>query len=428
MDSHIAGPGIAVRSNSNTIIPSETLDDLSTRFIINVPEEERKDPVRICFQIELAWWFYLDFYRAENPNLPFCSMREFARNIFNHIPFLREFSANTDEVVASWKEYKMAVPTYGAILLDEGLEYVLLVQGYLARASWGFPKGKVNEQEQPHDCAVREVLEETGFDISSLIDKDEYIDNHFNDQLTRLYIITGVPRDVNFHPKTRNEIKCIEWFSVSDLPCSKKDHLAKASVTYGPNAFFMVIPFIRHLRKWISSRAQKVTKLLQPQVSGDHSASPNLPQYSVAEMEKQKQKQQQLFSAMCMNDLTNYLAVKENPPPVRTSSRSTYSPPPRMLRQRNLKQASESERSKGHRPSPDVEKQSPNQPGIGRGKSLGTRFNEPSRKERKSAPRHSNSNSSLYSLISSTAWQNFTLDRSQLMACFITGSKHKAVT
>lgn len=427
MDSHIAGPGAAFRANSNIVIPSETLDDLSTRFIINVPEEERKDPVRICFQIELAWWFYLDFYCAENTSLPFCSMRDFTRIIFNHIPFLREHSEKIDEIVASWKEYKMAVPTYGAILLDEGLENVLLVQGYFARASWGFPKGKVNEQEQPHDCAVREVLEETGFDISSLIDKDEYIDNHFNDQLTRLYIITGVPHDVKFQPKTRNEIKSIEWFPVSDLPCSKKDHLAKASVTYGPNAFFMVIPFVRHLRRWISSRTQKVTKLLPSQGPGDQPASPNIPQYSVAEMEKQKQKQQQLFSTMSMNDLTNYF-VKESPPPppVRSSSRSTYSPPPRMLRQRNLKQASESERAKGRRPSPDVEKQSPNQTGIGRGKSLGTRFNEPSRKERKSAPRHNNN--ALYSVISSSAWQNFTLDRSQLMACFITGSKHKALT
>ena len=33
----------------------------------------------------------------------------------------------------------------------------LLVQGYLAKSGWGFPKGKVNEDEAPHDCAVREV-------------------------------------------------------------------------------------------------------------------------------------------------------------------------------------------------------------------------------------------------------------------------------
>ena len=43
-------------------IPLEILDDLGSRFIINVPEEERKDLIRICFQIELAHWFYVDEY------------------------------------------------------------------------------------------------------------------------------------------------------------------------------------------------------------------------------------------------------------------------------------------------------------------------------------------------------------------------------
>lgn len=36
---------------------------------------------------------------------------------------------------------------------------MLLVQGYLAKSGWGFPKGKVNKEEAPHDCAAREVSE-----------------------------------------------------------------------------------------------------------------------------------------------------------------------------------------------------------------------------------------------------------------------------
>ena len=43
-------------------IPRAILDDLGSRFIINIPEEERKDLIRICFQIELAHWFYVDEY------------------------------------------------------------------------------------------------------------------------------------------------------------------------------------------------------------------------------------------------------------------------------------------------------------------------------------------------------------------------------
>ena len=32
-------------------IPLEILDDLGSRFIINLPEDQRKDLIRICFQV-----------------------------------------------------------------------------------------------------------------------------------------------------------------------------------------------------------------------------------------------------------------------------------------------------------------------------------------------------------------------------------------
>ncbi|KAK8773068.1 hypothetical protein V5799_012405 [Amblyomma americanum] len=117
-------------------------------------------------------------------------MKEFTQMIFQHVPSLREHLPKLDVIIESWKEYKMAVPTYGAILLDETLEHVLLVQSYWVRATWGFPKGKVNEGEEPHICAAREVLEETGYDITALLNKSEYIERQIHDQVTRLYIIT----------------------------------------------------------------------------------------------------------------------------------------------------------------------------------------------------------------------------------------------
>ena len=46
--------------------------------MINVPEEESRDPIRLLFQVELAHWFYLDFYCPENSELRPCSIKEFA--------------------------------------------------------------------------------------------------------------------------------------------------------------------------------------------------------------------------------------------------------------------------------------------------------------------------------------------------------------
>ncbi|XP_067430166.1 m7GpppN-mRNA hydrolase [Thunnus thynnus] len=233
-------------------IPSGVLDDLCSRFILHIPSEERDNAIRVCFQIELAHWFYLDFCMQNTPGAPHCGIRDFAKAVFHHCPFLLPHGEDVQKVLEQWKEYKMGVPTYGAIILDESLENALLVQGYLAKSGWGFPKGKVNEDEAPHDCAVREVMEETGFDIKNRICKDMYIEQKITDQLVRLYIIPGVSKDTKFNPKTRKEIRNIEWFPIEKLPCHRNDMTPKSKLGLAPNRFFMAIPFIRPLREWIS--------------------------------------------------------------------------------------------------------------------------------------------------------------------------------
>lgn len=289
-------------------LPSDILDDLSSRFIINVPEEERKDLVRICFQIELAHWFYLDFYCTdENPKLRPCSMREFATRIFFHIPFLKPHVANIDNILEQWREYKQNVPTFGAIVLNEDLTKVLLVQSYWAKSSWGFPKGKVNEDEDPTHCAVREVLEETGFDISNLIDENEYIESVINEHLVRLYIICGVQKDTKFQPRTRNEIKNVEWFSLADLPNNKKDMTPKLRTGVGPNAFFMVIPFVRRMRRWV-----QVKNLREKNANGNTVRRYRHRSVGDVESMSKSKRQHQMLSQSVQNEMPSYKEFKNS--------------------------------------------------------------------------------------------------------------------
>ncbi|XP_068910232.1 m7GpppN-mRNA hydrolase [Tenebrio molitor] len=229
-------------------IPTDILDDLLTRFIICVPESAKQNLIRICFQIELAHWFYLDFYVTSESKLKACSIYEFAAHVFQHIPSLQKEQHKLNQILAEWKEYKQTVPTYGAILLSEGMTHVLLVQSYFAKSSWGFPKGKVNEEEDPAHCAIREVLEETGFDITSYVSPDEWLESTINDQLVRLYVIKNIPMKTKFQPKTRYEIKACEWFPVADLPNSKKDATPKVKMGVSANSFFMVLPFVKRLK------------------------------------------------------------------------------------------------------------------------------------------------------------------------------------
>lgn len=304
-------------------IPSGVLDDLCSRFILHIPSEERDNAIRLCFQIELAHWFYLDFCMQNTPGAPHCGIRDFAKAVFHHCPFLLPHGEDVQKVLEQWKEYKMGVPTYGAIILDESLENVLLVQGYLAKSGWGFPKGKVNEDEAPYDCAVREVLEETGFDIKNRICKDMYIEQKITDQVVRLYIIPGVSKNTKFNPKTRKEIRNIEWFPIEKLPCHRNDMTPKSKLGLAPNRFFMAIPFIRPLREWISQLRGESTD--SDEDLANNTNSPSKPSDNVRSKSRQlagtelfpgeswtKQKQQKTLGQLSQYELNQKPNLKGN--------------------------------------------------------------------------------------------------------------------
>ena len=130
--------------------------------------------------------------------------------------------------------------------------FSILVQGFWAKASWGFPKGKVFEEESEAKCAQREVFEETGYDITSQLVDDQYLQININEQTIRLYIVTGVSKKTEFAPRTRREIKEVRWFPLEDLPVHRKDTRSKQALGYSANSFFMVIPFVKALKQWIS--------------------------------------------------------------------------------------------------------------------------------------------------------------------------------
>ncbi len=114
-----------------------------------------------------------------------------------------------------------------------------MVQGYWSNSTWGFPKGKVNADEDPVVCACREVKEEIGYDCTDRVEKNEFIESYIRETYMRLYIVTGVSKEEKFIPLTRNEIKGIQWFPIKNLPVHRYE------TDLNSNAFFMVIPIIR---------------------------------------------------------------------------------------------------------------------------------------------------------------------------------------
>lgn len=105
-------------------------------------------------------------------------------------------------------------------------------------------------------CAVREVLEEVGYDCSDKIRDEDFLEMQWQQQVhaaagcacscldrplqacrqpapaprtqvMRLYVVPGVPEETVFETRTKKEIGEIAWHKIKDLPTSKEDAQGK---------------------------------------------------------------------------------------------------------------------------------------------------------------------------------------------------------
>ncbi|KAH9849735.1 Dcp2, box A domain-containing protein [Lenzites betulinus] len=235
-------------ANYSNFTEEEVFEDLSSRFILNLPQEELASVERVCFQVEQAHWYYEDFIREQNSSkFHSYTLKTFSEALFHACPILADKAADFERTFASFMKYKTRVPVCGAIMLNSTWDKCVLVKGWKSSAGWGFPKGKINEQEPKHRCAIREVLEETGYDLENQLDPANVIQMSIKEQSISLYIVPGVPEDYQFQTRTRKEISRIAWFKLSDLPTWKRNKTV-------PGKFYLISPFISQLKAFIHDR------------------------------------------------------------------------------------------------------------------------------------------------------------------------------
>ncbi|KAL0322339.1 UNVERIFIED_CONTAM: decapping enzyme subunit [Sesamum calycinum] len=249
-----SGLNRATSGSKNALPPQELLDDLCSRFVLNVPKEDQQSFERILFLVEYAHWFYEDNSVEKNPSLKSLTLKEFTSLLFNNCDVLKPYVAHIDDIFKDFTSYKVRVPVTGAIILDETYERCLLVKGWKG-TSWSFPRGKKNKDEEDHNCAIREVLEETGFDVSELLHKDDNIEMIFGQQRVKLYIIAGVKDDTPFAPLTKKEISEIAWHRLDELQPANDDVISRGITGL---KLYMVAPFLASLKLWISGHPPPV--------------------------------------------------------------------------------------------------------------------------------------------------------------------------
>ncbi|CAB9500601.1 mRNA decapping [Seminavis robusta] len=237
----------------------DALEDVHTRFLLNLPSEELATADRILFQIEQAWWFYEDWIcdqqqaAQQESLLPrFKHLKPFAVEMFQFSPLLQiaQFPAMWDK----FSKYKRKISTYGCILLNVDCTKIVLCQDYNSK-SWTFPAGKINQGEEGIDAATRETYEETGFDVNCrlgltqqqqqhattttwkhpLQEKDAVAFTEDGGKHRTYYICHGVPEEFPFGPVVRKEIAAVEWHPLEKVP--KRN--------------YAVLPILPKVRRWI---------------------------------------------------------------------------------------------------------------------------------------------------------------------------------
>ena len=117
-----------------------------------------------------------------------------------------------DKYCESPKREQPKQKTYGAILCireKTGQDLYALVQGSYT-GKWSFPKGHSNEGEQPIECTLREVAEETGID--KLPEPIEYLQIGYGN-----YFLFNLEEPVPLIPRDTHEIMDTKWVTLEEM-------------------------------------------------------------------------------------------------------------------------------------------------------------------------------------------------------------------
>jgi 8-oxo-dGTP pyrophosphatase MutT (NUDIX family) len=201
-----------------------------------------------------------DFFADKYNNLPhYKTLKLFTELIITHCPQLRHLSSKMAGLFESFCSYKESIPVCGVIMLNEDMSKMVLVRNWKG-TSWSFPRGKINQNESPYDCAMRETYEEAGFNPRAHCKEEDVLTfREKQGKAAKMYIASNVPEDTVFIPQTRKEISKVSFHDLDHLPGSN----------------WGVLPFMEMLLKWIdknykaSSKTGKKKKKKEDKRSGD---------------------------------------------------------------------------------------------------------------------------------------------------------------
>lgn len=127
-----------------------------------------------------------------------------------------EMTINTKSDTNEFKELmeKRPLPRariYGAIVRckkDDKERYIMVQGRYTGK--WSFPKGHLNKNELPYNCALRELEEETGINMCNEPVKSGRVGYG-------MYYLFEVDHEFKLQPRDNNEIMNTRWVTIDEM-------------------------------------------------------------------------------------------------------------------------------------------------------------------------------------------------------------------
>jgi 8-oxo-dGTP pyrophosphatase MutT (NUDIX family) len=119
-----------------------------------------------------------------------------------------------------WIMEKKIILAGGGLVRNDSDELLMIYR----RGKWDLPKGKLDKGETIENCAVREVMEETGLrnvELGELVDVSyhEYFDPHLKQEVIKEshWFAMHAAGEQSLVPQTEEDITEIKWVSGREL-------------------------------------------------------------------------------------------------------------------------------------------------------------------------------------------------------------------
>lgn len=105
------------------------------------------------------------------------------------------------------------------VLLMNEKDEVLLVRNWLGHQRWTLPGGGIRRSETPREAAIREVMEETGIELTNLVQIGAFTNPAPESRYTVACFMAQIPkRQPQLSRYRRLEVLDTAWFALKRLP------------------------------------------------------------------------------------------------------------------------------------------------------------------------------------------------------------------